>query len=65
MVGIAIRFGNFIAASPKQKLLPHFSETRAAIFAIENIENGGLDRTRSFAQRCERPRYTRLLACER
>jgi hypothetical protein len=27
-----------IHSAPKQKLLPHFSEARAAIFAIEEIE---------------------------
>jgi hypothetical protein len=38
MVGVAIRFGNFMAPRPKQKLLPHFGEARTAIFAIKTVE---------------------------
>ena len=35
IIRIASRFGHFTA---KQKLLPHFSEASAAIFAIKEIE---------------------------
>ena len=38
MVGIAILFGNFMSARPKQKLFPHFSEARTVIFVIEIVE---------------------------
>ena len=38
MAGIAIRFGKLVAGSPKQKLLPHFSEARTAIFAVKQVE---------------------------
>lgn len=38
IAGIEVRFRNFMAAWPKQKLFPHFSEARAAIFAIEKVE---------------------------
>jgi hypothetical protein len=37
MAGIAIRFGRFEAVN-EQKLFPHFSEARPAIFAVEKIE---------------------------
>jgi hypothetical protein len=43
MIAIAIRFENLIAAWPKQKLFPHFSEARTAIFAIEKVEYSGHD----------------------
>ncbi len=37
MAGIAIRVGRF-AAVKEQKLFPHFSEARTAVFAVEKIE---------------------------
>jgi hypothetical protein len=36
--GIAIRFRNFMAATQKQKLFPHFPEAHTAIFAIQQLE---------------------------
>ena len=45
MAGIAIRFWNFAAISL------HFSEARAAVFAVEQVEYGGHDRTPSFDHR--------------
>jgi hypothetical protein len=36
--GIAIHFWNLMAARQKQKLFPHFSEARTAIFAIQKVE---------------------------
>jgi hypothetical protein len=41
MVDIAILFWNFMSARPKQKLFPHFSEARTAIFSVKQIEDGG------------------------
>lgn len=38
IAGIEVHFRNFIAAWRKQKLFPHFSEARAAIFAPEKVE---------------------------
>jgi hypothetical protein len=35
MAGIAIRFWNFAPVSLNKKLLPHFSEARAAVFAVQ------------------------------
>jgi hypothetical protein len=40
--GIAIRFRNSLALGPGyQKLFPHFSEARTAIFSVKQIEDGG------------------------
>ncbi|WGD54613.1 hypothetical protein QA641_12250 [Bradyrhizobium sp. CB1650] len=38
---IAIRLQDFRSFARDQKLPPHFSEARAAIFAIEQLEYGG------------------------
>ncbi|SHH05065.1 hypothetical protein SAMN05444169_5460 [Bradyrhizobium erythrophlei] len=46
-VDIEIRFWDFMALRPDEKLFPHFGEARAAIFAIQKVENGGHDRTPS------------------
>lgn len=49
MGDIAICFRNIIILSRDQKeLLPHFGETGTTVFAIEEIEYGGHDRTPSF-----------------
>ena len=45
---IAILFWDRLARIRNQKLLPHFCEARAAVFAVEEIEYGGHDRTPSF-----------------
>jgi hypothetical protein len=34
-----------MALGPDQKLFPHFGEARTAIFAVEQVEYGGHDRT--------------------
>jgi hypothetical protein len=40
--GIAIRFRSFLALGPGyQKLLPHFSEARTAIFSVKQVEDDG------------------------
>jgi hypothetical protein len=46
MTGIAIRFQKFVALCTDQKLFPHFSEARAAILAVKQVEYGGHDRPR-------------------
>jgi hypothetical protein len=43
----AIRFWDCLALSRNQKLFPHFREARAAVFAVEQVEYGGHDRTPS------------------
>jgi hypothetical protein len=55
MVGIAILFGNFMSARPKQKLFPHFSEARTVIFVIEIVEQSGHDQTSLFSERPTHP----------
>jgi hypothetical protein len=47
MAGIAIRFRG-LALSRNQKLFPHFRKARTAVFAVEEVEYGGHDRTPSF-----------------
>jgi hypothetical protein len=49
---IAIRFWDIMALSwDQQKLFPHFGEAGTAIFAVEEVEYGGHDRTPSFDHR--------------
>ena len=49
MADIAIRFWDLVALSRDQKkLLPHFGEASTAVFAVEEVEDGGHDRTPSF-----------------
>jgi hypothetical protein len=48
MPGIAIRFRNFLALSPDQKLFPHFGEACTAIFSVKQVEYGGHDQTSLF-----------------
>jgi hypothetical protein len=51
MADIAIRFWDLTALSRDQKkLFPHFGEAGTAVFAIEEVEYGGHDRTSSFDQ---------------
>jgi hypothetical protein len=47
MADIAIRW-DLMAVSRDQKLFPHFGEAGAAVFAVEEVEYGGHDRTPSF-----------------
>jgi hypothetical protein len=48
MADIAIRFWDLMALSRDQKkLFPHFGETGTAVFAVEEVEYGGHDRTPS------------------
>jgi hypothetical protein len=54
---IAIRFWDCLALSQNQKLLPHFREARTAVFAVEEVEYGGHDRTPSFDRDHQFPRY--------
>jgi hypothetical protein len=44
----AIRFWNFIALGTKQKPLLHFSEARATILVVKQVEYGGHDRNPRF-----------------
>jgi|ERR1700686_247331 hypothetical protein len=47
MADIAIRFWDLMALSRDQKkLFPHFGEAGTAVFAVEEVEYGGHDRTR-------------------
>jgi hypothetical protein len=46
MADIAIRFWDLMALSRDQKkLFPHFGEAGTAVFAVEEVEYGGHDRT--------------------
>jgi hypothetical protein len=45
---IAIRFWDLMALNRDQKLFQHFGEAGTAVFAVEQVEYGGHDRTRSF-----------------
>jgi hypothetical protein len=45
VAGLAILFGNYRGAGPKQELLPHLSEARTAKFAVKHVEYNGHDRT--------------------
>ena len=48
MAYIAIRFWDLMALSRDQKkLFPHFGEAGTAVFAVEEVEYGGHDRTPS------------------
>ena len=51
MADIAIRFWDLMARSRDQKLFPHFGEAGTAVFAVEEVEYGGHDRTPSFDHR--------------
>jgi hypothetical protein len=52
MADIAIRFWDLMALSRDQKkLFPHFGEAGTAVFAVEEVEYGGHDRTPSFDHR--------------
>ena len=44
MADIAIRW-DLMAVSRDQKLFPHFGEAGTAVFAVEEVEYGGHDRT--------------------
>jgi hypothetical protein len=49
MADIAIRFWDLVTLSRDQKkLLPHFGQASTAVFAVEEVEDGGHDRTPSF-----------------
>ena len=48
MADIAIRFWDLMARSRDQKLFPHFGEAGTAVFAVEEVEYGGHNRTPSF-----------------
>ena len=48
MADIAIRFWDLMACSRDQKLFPHFGEAGTAVFAVEEVEYRGHDRTPSF-----------------
>ena len=43
--GLANLFGNHRGARPKQELLPHLSEARAAKFAVKYVKYNGHDHT--------------------
>jgi hypothetical protein len=47
IVDIAIRFWDCLALGRNQKLFPHFSEARTAVFTVEEVQYGGHDRTPS------------------
>jgi hypothetical protein len=57
MADIAIRFWDLMARSRDQKLFPHFGEAGTAVFAVEEVEYGGHDRTPSFDHHHQFPRY--------
>jgi hypothetical protein len=40
-----------MALNQDQKLFPHFGEAGTAVFAVEEVEYGGHDRTPSFDHR--------------
>jgi hypothetical protein len=37
VAGLAILFGNYGGARPKQELLPHIGEARTTIFAVKHV----------------------------
>ena len=45
VAALAILFGNYRGARPKQELLPHLSEARTAKFAVKHVKYNGHDRT--------------------
>ena len=51
IAGIPICCRDFVAGNREQKLFPHFGEAGTAIFAVEEVEYGGHDRTPSFDHR--------------
>jgi hypothetical protein len=48
MGDIAIRWDIVAIRRDQKKLFPHFGEAGAAVFAVEDVEYGGHDRTPSF-----------------
>jgi hypothetical protein len=44
VAGLAILFGSYRVARPKQELLPHLSEPRMAKFAVKHVKYNGHDR---------------------
>jgi hypothetical protein len=48
MADIAIRWDLVALSRDQKKLFPHFGEARTAVFAVEEVEYGGHDRTPSF-----------------
>jgi hypothetical protein len=48
MAGIAIRWDLVALSRDQKKLFPHFGEAGTAVFAVEEVEYGGHDRTPSF-----------------
>jgi hypothetical protein len=42
VAGLAILFGNYRGARPKQELLPHLSEARTAKFAVKHVKYNGV-----------------------
>ena len=50
MADIAIRYRDFMALKPDEKLFSHFGEAGTAIFAVEQVKYDGHDRTPLFDQ---------------
>ena len=48
MADIAIRWGLVALSRDQKKLFPHFGEAGTAVFAVEEVEYGGHNRTPSF-----------------
>jgi hypothetical protein len=48
MADIAIRWGLVALSRDQKKLFPHFGEAGTAVFAVEEVEYRGHDRTPSF-----------------
>jgi hypothetical protein len=48
MAGVVNWLGDFIALKPDEKLFPHFSKPRTAIFTVKQIKYGRHDRAPSF-----------------
>ena len=57
IANIALRFWDLLPLTRKQKLLPHFGEPGAAVFAVEEIEYGGHDSPLSFDRYHQFRRY--------
>jgi hypothetical protein len=51
ILGIAKRFWELVPLRRDQKLLPHFGEAGTAVFAVEEVNNGGHDLTSLFDHR--------------
>jgi len=45
VAGLAILFGNYSGAGPKQELLPHLGEASTAKFVVKRVKYDGHDRT--------------------